>query len=869
MKMGVPPQRRGESRDAQNAPATQTVSRPTVRRWTRLPRRGLVVFGLLLGGTLVGLLLWDALVSRNALLEQARTDAVDRAELIAEHTARSLDTVDIVLQTFAATVPDSTISGAPGEARDRLEHLLVELPQVRSFRVVDAHGRVVVSVGPTDGLPDRLRHQDYLTAHRDDSRQRLSIGLPYVNGDGWTIPVSRRISLADGSFGGVVVANLEGRYFAALYAQSSPQETTSLALWRSDGVLLARHPVASAELGQRLLPETELVSLSQDFTMIEGVSPIDGRARIASLGPVPGLDKAVTVAVDRDALLAQWRRGTFRRGAAVVLVLALMATGLWVLRRQMADAQAATAQREAAVESSLHAYFFLRSLRDDSGEIVDFVFEDMNRRGEEILTHPRSHWIGQRLCEAIPVNRTDGFFERYKRVVETGEPFELEFEIDSPDVKAKWMRIQAVPLGDGLVIAANDVTQDKAEELARRAAERKLSDIAATVPGMVYQFVMRPDGEMSLNFVSQGVRDLYGLEPEAAEGDAQTLISFMVPEDVPPLIAGVRRSFEKNTPWDADYRILKAGQVRWLRGKSRPERQPDGSTVWNGVVIDVTAEKTATEAMAQARLDAEEANRAKSAFLANMSHELRTPLNAIIGFSQALQHGLGGPVTERQGEYLDHVQAAGRHLLGIIDDVLDLSKIEAGQEELTESFFGLDEVVAGALALVEARAAQKRIAIECADLAGLPVVRGDARRIKQVLLNLLSNAVKFTPAAGQVRLCAAVEPDGALRIAVHDSGPGMTEDEREVALRPFGQAGDPFVRTEGGTGLGLPLSARLLEMHGGRLEIDCRPGEGAHVSALLPADRLLHGGTDPSVLCAATDPEQTAGGRVPARLASA
>lgn len=821
------------------ADRARLVRRPSVNG-TDMLRRSLLAFGVVLCCLIAVLNAWNLAESRRGVLEAAHHSALDTVKLIAEHTARSLDTVDLVLRSFAVTYPEYGL--APADARGRLEELLVKLPQVVSFRVVDAEGEVRVTAGPTSDLPNHISSYAYWRQHQEASTTTLSVGAPRVAGDRWTIPVSRRINLPNGEFGGIVVANLDGRYFRDLYRHSSNLHTTSLGLWRSDGLLLARYPGAGMEVGRTIFRFEETAQLFDGPRALELPELPDGRMRILGLSPVPELPLAVTVSVDRELLLANWRRSAWRNLMVMVTALVVILAGVWFLSVQIRRAQRAAAQREAAVEGSLHGYYFLHSLRDDAGKIIDFTIADMNRRAEQMMTKPRSHWIGRRLCEAVPIDRTRRLVEHYRTVVETQQPFEMEFPLEAPEIKSKWMRIQALPLEDGVVVAARDITDDKCEELARQLAERRLLDIAETVPGMVYQFVLRANGQRTFSFVSSGVRDLYGQEPEEVERDAAILLDRIVPDDLEHFEESIQRSAETLSPWQCDYRIFRDGTLRWLRGRARPQRRADGAVVWNGVVIDITEERKLQDETLEAREEAELANRAKSHFLANMSHELRTPLNAVIGFSDALQQGIGGALNERQGEYIGHVQAAGRHLLGIIDDLLDLAKIEAGQAELKETLFSPQQSIASAVALMSARAASKRLSLEVEDFPDAPTIRGDARRFKQVLLNLLSNAVKFTPEDGHVKIGAKVRSDGWLSVWVADTGIGMQPADVAVALRPFGQVRDSFVRGEGGTGLGLPLSQQLLELHGGRLAIDSEPNEGTVVSALLPPERLLvHG----------------------------
>jgi signal transduction histidine kinase len=228
----------------------------------------------------------------------------------------------------------------------------------------------------------------------------------------------------------------------------------------------------------------------------------------------------------------------------------------------------------------------------------------------------------------------------------------------------------------------------------------------------------------------------------------------------------------------------------------------------------------------------EAASRHKSEFLANMSHELRTPLNAVIGFSEVLAEGLFGEVNDKQAEYLKDILESGRHLLSLINDILDLSKIEAGRMELEPSEFDLPGAIDTTLLLMRERAGRKGIEVSRTIDAQLGILRADERKVKQVLLNLLSNAVKFTPEGGRIDVTARAH-DGVVEIAVADTGVGIAPEDQAAVFEEFRQVGSAAKKVEG-TGLGLALSRKFVELHGGRLWVTSERGAGSTFSFTIP-----------------------------------
>jgi len=279
-----------------------------------------------------------------------------------------------------------------------------------------------------------------------------------------------------------------------------------------------------------------------------------------------------------------------------------------------------------------------------------------------------------------------------------------------------------------------------------------------------------------------------------------------------------------------------------LHDKAVPEEFRELAHGFNAMAGTIQSDQ---EVMAQALENAQLADRSKSEFLANMSHELRTPLNAIIGFSEAIELEMVGPANpQRYKQYAGNIKDAGNHLLAIINDILDLSKIEAGKLEIENGVVDLSRMSRSALVILDERAREAGVRVQLSRADGLPHVVGSEAKLKQILVNLLSNAIKFTPEGGEVSVSLSNEADGGVAMQVADTGVGMSKDEIVVALEPFRQIDGKLNRKYQGTGLGLPLTKRLAELHDAAFEIDSRPGEGTVVTVRLPATRVLHSAND-------------------------
>jgi len=395
------------------------------------------------------------------------------------------------------------------------------------------------------------------------------------------------------------------------------------------------------------------------------------------------------------------------------------------------------------------------------------------------------------------------------------------------------------PLDDGgFAVIAVDVTQARAR--AKEIAE-KTQILESTIEN-IDEGIIVYNGEAKLVVWNETARRMLDIPPDfdLAGSDFVTNTRFQLARgDLGPvddIEAEIARRLARNRAPVASISEGWRKNGRYIQTRRSP--LPDGG--WVMLLLDLTARREIEEALRHAKEAAEAANRAKSDFLAHMSHELRTPLNAVIGFSEIIFREIFGAVGEpRYAEYARDIHASGIHLLNVIGDILDISKAEAGSAELDEETVDVGELAAASLRLIEPRATVGKVRVVKHLAPDLPAIRADARRLKQVLLNLLSNAVKFTPPGGDVSLEAQLAEDAGVQLVVRDTGIGMDPKDIPRALEPFAQVDNALSRRFEGTGLGLPLSRKLVELHGGTLTVASEIAKGTIVVVHLPPTRTL------------------------------
>jgi len=382
-----------------------------------------------------------------------------------------------------------------------------------------------------------------------------------------------------------------------------------------------------------------------------------------------------------------------------------------------------------------------------------------------------------------------------------------------------------------------DIEERRRAERALSEAERKYRNIVQNAAGGIFQ--VTPEGlYLSAN---PAMADILGYEsPEQLLREVKNATRDVYCDQ------NMRASFIRELEAKnmiANHEVLvkrRDGEDIWVNENIHTVRDDVGNILYfEGSIEDISARKISALELQKAKAHSDMANRAKSEFLANMSHELRTPLNSIIGFSEMIKSEVLGKIEhESYLEYAADINASGQSLLNIINEILDVSKIEAGERELNESQIRIDRIVGVCIDLLATKIDEGGVSVTN-QLEGMPEIIGEDLSIKQVLMNLLSNAVKFTPKGGRVSLSYEVGRDGRLHVSVTDTGIGLDEAEIQKALSPFGQLDSELDRDGSGTGLGLTLADALLELHGAKLELVSQKGIGTTATAIFPKERVV------------------------------
>jgi len=468
--------------------------------------------------------------------------------------------------------------------------------------------------------------------------------------------------------------------------------------------------------------------------------------------------------------------------------------------------------------------YYSEGLRKLLGLTPAEVMQDPDALFDLILTEDRQAWQ-----------------DAVQRSAETMERFEIEFRARTTTGEVKWLRNSAHPrrvtsgdiVWDGISL---DISDRKRAETAIRVSEQRFRDIADVASDWIWE----TDEDLRFSYLSDRWSEITGLEPGCILGKTRRELGWADPDD---------EKWQQHFAELAERRPFRDFQYTFLTADGRPLHWSISGTPvidehgnfrgYRGTGTDITAVVESALSEHRAREQAELANRSKSEFLATMSHELRTPLNAILGFSEVMLKEIYGALSPPSyRDYAQGIHESGRHLLSLINEILDLSKIEAGKFDLNETSIDLADVVDASVQVIRERVEAGGLHLDVGVPADIPPIRADERALKQILINLLSNAVKFTPEGGVVAVNAMIAPSGDLKISVADTGIGIAENDLPGIVEPFRQVENTIARRYEGTGLGLPIVKSLVELHGGRIDIESVVEQGTVVTVHLPSYRV-------------------------------
>ncbi|AFY83491.1 PAS domain S-box protein [Oscillatoria acuminata] len=521
--------------------------------------------------------------------------------------------------------------------------------------------------------------------------------------------------------------------------------------------------------------------------------------------------------------------------------------------------------RKLAEESLAESERKYRHLVETSQDIIfstdqSGYFTFVNQAVKQIHGYEPEEVIGRPFTDFQSPEQAAKDIEVFQEVLKTGSLFQYETVHLSKTGNPINFLCNVILIRDldgnliGTTGTVSDITKRKQAEEALLQSEAKLQKITANIPGMVYQFHLQADGTMKFSFVSEGCKMIYNRESQAIVDDAHLIIDTIYPDDLQRFYDTVEESAKTLQPWNWEGRVInRSGKINWLQANSTPEKQENGEIIWYGIVFEITERKRVELALQEAMKAAEAASKAKSEFLSKMSHELRTPLNAILGFTQILNRD--HTLQSQQQDYLGIISRAGEHLLSLINDVLEMSKIEAGRISLNETSFDLYRLLTSLEEMFRLKAESKGLQLILERTPNLPpFIKTDESKLRQVFINLLGNAIKFTEKGGiTVRVKSEIKSFFTeefekqfflyLSCEIEDTGPGIRGEELDTLF-------DPFVQTEtgrnsqSGTGLGLPISRQFVELMGGKITVSSTLEKGTIFKFNIkfsPADALTPG----------------------------
>ncbi len=840
------------------------------RKRKRPPLTALVTaFVCIVCAALIGFEAWRIWNGYEQALKDSSVDVANLARSIGQHAQ---DTVKIADTALVGMVERLETEGTGPEQMARMNRLLarrlLEVAPLKGLFVYDETGAWIASSLPSLPAGANNADREYMVWHRSHPDPGPHLGPPVISRSSgvWVLTVSRRFNHPDGSFAGVVLATLDASYFQSFYDTFDIGEHGAILLALRDGTLLVRRPLGPATIGQKLNGS----SLFNDYLpkshsgIAEIKSSTDGVVRLNAFRTLDNYPLVVAAALSKDELLQTWSTDARAHLLGVAIVVVILAIFGYLLTRQVgriAGAERAAAAAAARAEAAGAHY---RLLADHSADLIirisdGWVAQYVSPAAQTLLGYAPEELIGTAINRFVHPDDRPLVADHIRKVIAGGADPVRSYRLLRKDGREIWVEAAYWLVGEPQAKRLPDFVASLRDVSMRKEAEARLLDAIESInDGFVLwdaeqRFVLcnsrfRALFEFQTALVTPGVPMLRFQE----EWDRRIL-----EEDLPaPERAGADGQLSGASPEEiftadgAGFTEWHLGDGKWVLGSNRLTSL--GGVV--GIFTDITDRKQRelelseirdrlesqaadlaylADDLSVARDEAERANRMKSEFLAMMSHEIRTPMNGIIGMNGLL---LQTPLAQNQRKFAETVRVSAQSLLTILNDILDVSKLEAGKFDLEAVELDLEAIAEDAVELVAPRAQEKGLDIACyvAPAACRPLI-GDPTRLRQILLNLLTNAVKFTD-----RGAVGLEIDGQavdgllrLRIAVADSGIGIGDADKPKLFRKFEQADGSITRRFGGTGLGLNISKQLVELMLGTIGVTDRPGGGTVFTVAL------------------------------------
>lgn len=810
---------------------------------------------LAVANSLVPLDLW---LTRQRLIADARHLTQSLSRSLEEHAARTVTGIDQLLlglvdslnRQIARKGPEALTTTDP-EIESKLRHWVAFAPYPCAIFAVDRNGIMANRGKPGQTPVVDSSKRAYFTSHRDGQVSGLFIGTPEVGkiSGNWALWFTRRLTDGDDRFAGVVNVSIDPAHIAQFYAALDIGQGVESTLVHESGIVMvavANSPTAigsdraNSPLFRTYLPRRPTGTFTET---------VNGDWRLTSYRKLAMWPLVVTSTISLDRALGGWWERVAYATIGLLLVNGTLLFFLFSLLRhlrreeeavcllQSSESRAVEARRQLldAIESMTEGFVLFD--RDEKLVLFNSKYREMVAPIAQHLrpgiSYPEfvEHSVAAGLIVQSAGNPRQWVQDRLQAHRHPGPPTEQLLS------SGRWILAWAVPTSDGgRVHIRTDITSFKQQqqELERRAVlmQTTVENIAqgicvfdADQRLVLYnrnwiQLLGLPDGFGRIGLPLVEVVRWRAQRGDYGDGETEAMVAARLTEICEPRITFSERRLPSGTMLD-------------VRGVP----MPDGSRLTT--YTDITEHKRREDELQVATLNAERANQIKSLFLATMSHELRTPLNAIIGFSDIIAKKSMGEdqmALESYAGFAEDIFSSGRHLLDLLNNILDVSKIEAGRMTVMIERVDLLSVVASALNLTREQARSADVTVLRDLPKTIPEFYADERAVRQILSNLLSNAIKFTPAGGQITVTVRLAAAGGVDIIVADTGLGIPKDRIERVTQPFEQGDNSYNRAAGGTGLGLSLVKGLAELHGGSIRIASEVGVGTSVTVHLPTN---------------------------------